>query len=232
MYLLHITNRNYSSWSLRPWLLLAELGIRFEERLHPLLPGGSAAAFRAFSPTGRVPCLVDGDLTVWDSLAITEYLAERHDGIWPQGAATRAWARCAAAEMHSGFGALREQCSMSCGVRVQLHAMTPALRADLERLGELWSEGLGRWGGPWLAGAEFCAVDAFFAPVAFRIQTYGLALPDDAAAYARRLLELPGMRRWYAAALQETWREPEHEVYVTRWGDITADLRSAGPAPG
>jgi glutathione S-transferase len=134
--------------------------------------------------------------------------------------------------MHSGFGALREQCSMSCGIRVQLHAVTPALRADLERLGQLWRDGLGRWGGPWLAGAEFCAVDAFFAPVAFRIQTYGLALPEDAAAYARRLLELPGMRHWYAAALQETWRDPEHEADVPRWGVITADLRSAGPAPG
>lgn len=232
MYLLHIANKNYSSWSLRPWLLLQELGIAFDERLHTFRPGGNAAAFRVFSPTGRVPCLVDGTTTVWDSLAITEYLAERHAGVWPAAPGARAWARCAAAEMHAGFGALREQCSMSCGIRVQLHAVTPALRADLERLGELWSDGLARWGGPWLAGAEFCAVDAFFAPVAFRIQTYGLVLPDNAAAYARRLLQLPGMRRWYEAALQEPWRDPEHEADVPRWGVITADLRRAGPAPG
>lgn len=232
MYVLHIANRNYSSWSLRPWLLLEELGIPFEERLHRFQPGGSAEAFRRFSPTGRVPCLVDGALTVWDSLAITEYLAERHTGVWPEDAAARAWARCAAAEMHSGFGALREQCSMNCGIRARLHAVTPALHADLARLEQLWSDGLGRWDGPWLAGPAFSAVDAFFAPVAFRIQTYGLGLPEDAAAYASRLLELPGMRRWYAAALKEPWRDAEHEADVPRWGVITADLRRAAPAPG
>ena len=232
MYVLHIANRNYSSWSLRPWLLMQELGIAFDERLHTFQPGGNAATFRAFSPTGRVPCLVDGATTVWDSLAITEYLAERHGGVWPAAAAARAWARCGAAEMHSGFGALREQCSMNCGIRVQLRAVTAALRADLERLGALWRDGLARWGGPWLAGADFSAVDAFFAPVAFRIQTYGLGLPEDAAAYASRLLELPGMRRWYAAALEEPWRDAEHEADVPRWGVITADLRRAAPAPG
>lgn len=232
MYTLHIANRNYSSWSLRPWLLLVELGIPFDERLHPFEPGGSAAAFRAFSPSGRVPCLVDGATTVWDSMAITEYVAERHPGVWPAQAGARAWARSAAAEMHSGFGALREQCSMSCGIRARLHAITPALGNDLQRLSELWRDGMSRHGGPWLAGTEFSAVDAFFAPVAFRIQTYGLVLADDAMAYAGRLRELSGMRRWYAAALQEPWRDAEHEADVPRWGVVTADLRCAAPAPG
>src|SRR5579863_6709733 len=110
MYTLHITNKNYSSWSLRPWVLMRECGIAFDERLTPLDDAAGNVAFRRFSPTGKVPCLVDGDITVWDSLAITEYLAERHSGIWPRDPRARAWARSAAAEMHSGFTALRSTC--------------------------------------------------------------------------------------------------------------------------
>jgi glutathione S-transferase len=176
MYTLHVANKNYSSWSLRPWVLLSELGIPFEERLSPFLPGSGSswADFRAFSPTGRVPCLHDGDEVVWDSLAIAEYLAERHAGVWPPDARARAWARCAAAEMHAGFATLRNDCTMNCGVRVRLHGVSASLQKDLARLGELWNEGLQRFGGPFLAGRSFGAVDAFYAPVAFRIQTYGL----------------------------------------------------------
>jgi glutathione S-transferase len=226
MYVLHITHKNYSSWSLRPWVLLSELGIPFEERLSPLVPGANWAAFRAFSPTGRVPCLHDGDTVVWESLAIVEYLAERHPGVWPTDAAARAWARCAATEMHGSFGALRTHCPMSCGLRIRLSDNPPAaLRADIARLDELWSEGLVRFGGPFLAGAAFTAVDAFFAPVAFRIQTYGLALSSAAAAYAQRLCALPSMRRWYADALQETVRDPEHEDETQQSGSLLEDLR-------
>ena len=232
MYVLHIGNRNYSSWSLRPWLLLRQLAIPFDERLHTFVQGGSATVFRAFSPSGRVPCLVDGTTTVWDSLAITEYLAERHAGVWPAQGAARAWARSAAAEMHSGFGALREQCTMNCGIRVSLRAVTPALQADLARLTELWRDGLRRFGGPWLAGDAFSAVDAFYAPVAFRIQTYSLPLDGDCLAYAHRLRELAPMRDWYAAALEEPWLDPEHEAEVALWGTVTADLRRAAPARG
>ena len=229
MYELYIANKNYSSWSLRPWMLLSELGIPFHERMMSFAPGtgSSWSAFRAFSPSGKVPCLRDGDTIVWDSLAITEYLAERHPGVWPVDPMARAWARCAAAEMHSGFGVLRTHCSMSCGLRVRLaDDLLQALRADIARIDELWGEGLARFGGPFLAGSALGAVDAFFAPVAFRIQTYQLAMGEKAAAYAQRLLELPAMQHWYADALRETWRDQEHEDEVKQSGIVVADLRA------
>jgi len=225
MYRLYVGNKNYSSWSLRPWLLMRELGIPFDEQL-VVFDERNFERFRKFSPTGRVPCLVDGDVTVWDSLAITEYLAERHPGVWPSDAKARAWARCAAAEMHSGFGALRGDCSMNCGVRVRLKELSAALKKDLTRLDELWSEGLRCFGGSFLAGAKFTAVDAFFGPVAFRVQTYDLPLSDAARAYVARLLDLPAMRDWYAAALAETWRDPSHDQELTRVGTIVEDLRA------
>ncbi|WP_158880652.1 glutathione S-transferase family protein [Rhodanobacter sp. L36] len=228
MYTLHIANKNYSSWSLRPWVLLSELGIPFEERLAPFLPGSGSSwtAFRAFSPTGRVPCLhADGEV-VWDSLAIAEYLAENHAGVWPSNAHARAWARSASAEMHSGFGALRNECPMNCGLRVRLHQVSASLKKDIERLAELWNEGLRRFGGPFLAGKTFGAVDAFYAPVAFRVRTFGLQLDGDAAGYARRLCDLPSMQRWLADALAERWRDPEHEDEIRSLGEIVEDLRA------
>lgn len=226
MYELYIANKNYSSWSLRPWVLMRELGIAFEERLFPFAPGSNLERFRAFSPTGKVPCLHDGATVVWDSLAIAEYLAERHAGVWPSDARARAWARSAAAEMHSGFAALRQRASMSCGQRVRLRELPADLGADLARLDALWGEGLARFGGPFLAGPAFGAVDAFYAPVAFRVQTYGLPLAAPAAAYAARLLALPAMRDWYAAALAEPWRDEAHEAEVAAAGTILQDLRN------
>lgn len=228
MYTLIIANKNYSSWSLRPWSLMRTLGIDFEELLIPFgqqPPGGSIAER---SPSGKVPCLVDGDVTVWDSLAIIEYLAERHAGVWPADAAARAWARCAAAEMHSGFFAIRGQCGMNCGLRLRLKAMTSPLQADLDRLFALWRDGQARFGGPWLAGAEFTAVDAMFAPVAFRAQTYDWPMTEDAERYAVRLLALPALQDWYAAALAETWRDAAHEKEVRQYGVVLDDLRDPG----
>jgi glutathione S-transferase len=225
MYQLYIANKNYSSWSLRPWVLLRELGIAFEEQQ---LAFGDAAAwqrYRQICPSGKVPCLLDSQTPVWDSLAIVEYLAERHKGVWPEHGAARAWARCAAAEMHSGFATLREQCSMSCGVRIRLHERSPALEQDLARLSALWVEGLQRFGGPFLASAHFSAADAFYAPVAFRIQSYGLCLPEPADAYARRLLALPSMQAWYTEALREPMRDPAHERDIARFGELQQDLR-------
>jgi len=226
MYELFIGNKNYSSWSLRPWVLLRARAIPFVEHVRPFARGSNFDAFRAFSPSGKVPCLRDGDTVVWDSLGISEFLAERHPGLWPANAAARTWARCAAAEMHSGFATLRNVCTMNVGLRVRLHAQPPALVADIGRIDELWSEGLARFGGPFLAGADFTVVDAFYCPVAYRVRTYGLQLSAGAAAYAQRLLELPAMREWETAALAEPWREVDHEAEALQVGVVTADHRA------
>jgi glutathione S-transferase len=229
MYTLHIGNRNYSSWSLRPWVLMAARGIAFRERVHVFGPGFKAKSSGG-SPTGKVPCLHDGERVVWDSLAIAEYLAERHPGVWPAGEDARAWARCVAAEMHSGFTALRNECSMNCGIRVRLRAPSPALQRDIERIGEIWTEGPRRFGGPFLAGAEFSAADAFYCPVAFRVQGYGLKLPAGASEYCERLLDVPAMRQWYEAALREPWRDEAHERETAEAGEVIEDLRVPVPA--
>ena len=225
MYTLYIANKNYSSWSLRPWVLMKTLGIPFEERLQVFQEGSNWEPFRQFSPVGLVPCLHDGSTVVWDSLGIAEYLAERHPGVWPADSAARAFARCAAAEMHAGFAVLRNICTMNCGLRIRLKEISPALQRNLDRVGELWNEGLQRFGGPFLAGPSFTAVDAFYAPVAFRVQTYDLKLGGEGSSYASRLLELPAMRSWYEAALKETWREQAHEAEARDVGTVLEDLR-------
>lgn len=222
MYDLYIGNRNYSSWSLRPWVLLKELAIPFRER--QVIFG--ADRFTDFSPTGKVPCLVDGTQTVWDSLAITEYVAERHAGVWPADSAARAWARSAAAEMHSGYSALRDVCTMNCGIRVKLESVSTALQRDLSRLEDLWADGIARFGGPFLAGSRFSAADAFYAPVAFRIQTYEPPMAVAARRYAAQLLALPSMQEWYRIALTETERDEPHEAEARAVGEWTADLRA------
>jgi glutathione S-transferase len=225
MFTLHIANKNYSSWSLRPWLVLSAFNIPFEEKIHPFPENGVWDLYRTFSPSGKVPCLQDGDLVIWDSLAITEYLAEQYPQIWPNDKTARAWARCTAAEMHSGFQALRNNCGMSCGVRIQLQQISPALQKDISRIDELWHQGLKKFGGPFLAGENFSAVDAFFAPVVFRAQTYQLPMSISANSYMETILALPAMRAWYEAALLETWREPAHEQEVLAAGTVLADLR-------
>ena len=226
MYDLYIANKNYSSWSVRPWVLMRELKIGFQEHLVPFGEEASWQSFRKISPSGRVPCLLDGDTVVWDSLAIVEYVAERHVGVWPTDVRARAWARSAAAEMHSGFGELRSRCSMSCGERIRLIEFPAPLERDVARLAELWKDGLRRFGGPFLAGGSFSAVDAFYAPVAFRVQTYGLKLDTPAAAYADRLLATRALRDWYADALKETLRDRPHEEDVASLGTVLEDLRA------
>ncbi|MDC3956499.1 glutathione S-transferase family protein [Polyangium jinanense] len=227
MYTLYIANKNYSSWSLRPWILLLEAGIPFEERLLRFGDEAAWAPFRAMTPAGKVPTLLDGERVVWDSLAIAEYLAERHPSVWPRDEAARAWARSAAAEMHAGFGVLREKCSMNIGIRVRLHETPPALSRDVARISALWTEGLERFGGPFLAGDTFTAVDAFFAPVVFRWQTYGLHFGEAAAAYATRMLERPSMRRWYDEGIAETFRDLSHDEECRAAGVWTADFRAS-----
>jgi glutathione S-transferase len=224
MYTLHIANKNYSSWSLRPWVLMKTLGIDFTEALHRF-DDKVAVEFRKFSPAGKVPCLVDAATTVWDSLAITEYLAERHSGVWPTDASARAWARCAAAEMHSGFGALRGQHGMNVGVRVEVLSRSSELLADIARVEALWTEGITRFGGPYLAGAKFSAVDAFFAPVVYRFRTYGVKTTGAAATYLSHMLKHPAMQQWETEALAEDFRDPPHDEEIATVGKITADLR-------
>jgi glutathione S-transferase len=226
MYDLYIANKNYSSWSLRPWVLMRELKIGFREHLVPFAQESKWQEYRKIAPSGKVPCLLDGTMVVWDSLAIAEYLAERHPTVWPAQAEARAWARSAAAEMHSGFGELRNRCSMSCGQRVRLNEFPAGLEREVARLGTLWSDGLRRFGGPFLAGPAFTAVDAFYAPVAFRIQTYGLTLNTAAAAYTERLLGTAGMREWYGDALKETLRDLPHEEEIAKMGKVLEDLRA------
>jgi glutathione S-transferase len=224
-YTLITANRNYSSWSLRPWLLMKALGIAFEERFEPFAKPDNYEDFRAFSPSGQVPVLIDGDRTIWDSFGIVLYLAERHPGVWPKDEAARAWAICATAEMHGGFGALRNDCTMNVGVRVAPNPPSPALARQIARLGELWAEGLSRFGGPWLAGKDFSAVDAFYAPVAFRVRTYGLDVGAAGAAWVARILDHPAMLDWEKVALTESWREAAHEAELAAAGTITADFR-------
>jgi glutathione S-transferase len=229
-YTLITANRNYSSWSLRPWLLMRALGIAFEDRIEPFAAAANYAAFRSFSPTGQVPALVDtadGDArTIWDSLGITLYLADRHPGVWPADEAARAFAQCAVAEMHSGFATLRSDCTMNVGVRVEPHMPSPALGRDIARLRELWEQGLDRFGGPFLAGTHVSAIDAFYAPVAFRVRTYGLDVWPLAQGWVDHMLAHPAMQEWEAQALAETWREDAHEAEVGAAGRIVADYRA------
>ncbi len=224
-YTLITANRNYSSWSLRPWVLMKALGIGFADRIEPFTKSSNYDDFRAFSPTGQVPVLLDGERTVWDSLGIVLYLAERHDDVWPDDEAARAFAQCAAAEMHGGFSALRNDCTMNVGVRVAPHPPSAALARDIARIREIFETGLRDFGGPWLAGPRFTAMDAFFAPVAFRVRTYG---PDVGAgqAWVDHVLHHPAMRQWEAEALAESWREAGHEAELAAAGTITADYRS------
>lgn len=222
MYDLYIANKNYSSWSLRPWVLMRTLGIAFDEKL---VPFGEGVAFSSFSPTGKVPCLVDDGVTIWETLSIAEYLAERHQGVWASDKQARAWSRSAASEMHAGFSSLRNLYPMSVGIRVKPKGGDAGLAADIKRIDALWSEGLTKFGGPYLAGQKFTAVDAFFCPVAFRFQTYGADLSPAAKAYCDRLLTLPAMREWYEAGLKEIWRDAAHEQEISGIGALTDDLR-------
>ncbi len=207
-YTLVTANRNYSSWSLRPWLLMRALDIPFADRIEQFGAPENYAAFRAFSPTGRVPVLIDGERTVWDSLGIVLYLAERHEGVWPRDEAARAWAMSAVAEMHGGFSALRNERTMNVGVRVAAIPGSAALTRDVARIVELWAEGLSRFSGPWLAGPAFTAADAFYAPVAYRVRTYGIDVGAAGQAWVERLLDHPAAREWEAAALAEAGEKP------------------------
>jgi len=205
--LLVIGNKNYSSWSLRPWLAMKVLGIAFEEKRIALYTGASKDEILRYSPAGKVPILQDGKTVVWDSLAILEYLAERHP-LWPQDASERAKARAIAAEMHSGFAELREHMSMNIRKRYPGKGRTPEVMKEIERIQEIW----GAARGPFLFGS-FGAADAMYAPVALRFRTYEVELAPAARRYADALLALPAMREWIAAAEREAEAIPALDLY-------------------
>lgn len=202
-----IGTKRWSTWSLRPWLALRKTGVAFTETEVELRRGDATKADLApYSPSGLVPVLRDGELTIWDSLAICEYLAERFPdaGLWPADAAARAQARAAAAQMHSGFAALRSECPMALDEAPRAKDLSPQTQEDVRKLVRLWSDMLDRFGGPYLAGAWSIA-DAFYTPVATRLRTYGVALADYgdegvAAAYVGRLLADPDFLVWEASA--------------------------------
>lgn len=226
MYRLITANRNYSSWSLRPWVLMKTLGIPFEDEFVTFAGLDNHDEFRRFTPNGMVPALIDGDRTVWDSMGIALYLGDRHPAVWPADEAAKAWAQCVACEMHSGFSTLRNDCTMNVGVRVRPKPESPALKRDIARIAEIFEEGLSRFGGPWLAGAEFTAADAFFAPVVFRIRTYGLQVGPLGSGWVQRMLDLPAMREWEQAAVAEPYREQGHEAELAKAGSIIEDHRA------
>jgi len=209
-----IGNKNYSSWSLRPWLLLKHLRLPFSEVLIALDTPSTREDIEKHSPSGRVPVLHHGDITVWDSLAICEYLAETTGKGWPAAAAARAVARAVSAEMHSGFTNLRTLWPMNARARNRHTAMTAALEADIERVDEIWNDCRSRFGaaGPWLFG-EYSIADAMYAPVVLRFNTYGAGSISPAARwYMASVLEDAPLQEWLAAAKQETWTNPSSEV--------------------
>ena len=209
-----IGNKNYSSWSMRPWVLLKQAQIPFEEvvvRFDAFTPESSfKKTVNTLTPTGKVPVLIDGDLVVWDTLAIAEYLAEQYPDqhLWPRDKAARARARSICAEMHSGFTALRSHCPMNIEARLPetgalIWRDQPGVRADVARLVAMWSELLKLHGGPLLFG-DFSIADAYFAPICMRLGTYGLPLPPTIADYVERVQALPGVKAWMDGALAET----------------------------
>lgn len=199
-----IGNFALSSWSMRPWVLMRALGMDFTHEVVRLDRPETRAQIKQHSPSGLVLCLVmpDGQ-AVWDSLAIAEYVAEHHEGVWPEDPAMRAHARCASAEMHAGFSSLRTVWPMDLTAEGAGLVCGPAVRRDLDRVCVLWSEALGMSGGPFLYG-EFCAADAMFAPVVTRERTYGpAAMPDDCRTYADRVWSHPAVRAWRDHAAEE-----------------------------
>lgn len=212
---LHIANKLYSSWSLRPWLLMTALGIPFKETVIAMYQDDTKARMLAVSPTAKMPCLVDGDVTVWESLAIIEYLAERFPGkgVWPKDVKARAHARAISNEMHAGFQGLRNACPMNLGKRfAQRSDLGPDVAANVARLGQVWLEAKTRFGGSgrFLYG-DFSAADAMFAPVVTRLDTYQIPVDPRVRAYMDAILSHPAFIAWREAAMAEPWTVPHYE---------------------
>lgn len=210
-----VANKNYSSWSMRPWLVLKHFGIAFDERPVWLAQPDTRQQILRYSPTGKVPCLIDGDITVWDSLAICEYLAERHPALplWPTDPAARAHARSICAEMHSGFGELRTHMWMNIRAHWPGVGGTAAVLADVRRIEAIWEDCLARYDGPFLFG-EFTIADAFYAPVVMRFATYEPALSPLAQAYAQRIQAVAAVQSWVTAGRAETQTIAHYDIHA------------------
>jgi glutathione S-transferase len=206
--ILVIGNKNYSSWSLRPWIALKVLELPFDEIRIPLYGPGAREQILKYSPAGKVPVLIDGATTVWDSLAILEYLAERNPKLWPSTAADRARARSLSAEMHSGFPNLRNHMSMNVRKRYPGKGRTAEVLSEIERVKAIWAEAKK----PFLFGA-FSAADAMYAPVVLRFRTYEVDLPAASRAYHEAMLALPAMQEWIEAAEREPESIPQFDLY-------------------
>lgn len=212
-----IGNKNYSSWSFRPWIAMKALGIPFEEILVPFgTPIGNPdfkERLAAYTPTGLVPVLIDGDIHVWETLAIMEYLAEKFSDkrLWPADAKARAEARALSSEMHAGFGALRNECPMNIRRPVRERPLPPAAQANVARIDAMWNGCRARHGGPFLFG-KFGAVDAMYAPVVARLNTYGIKVGRETLGYMEAMMALPAWAEWRAASIAESWIVPEDEA--------------------
>ncbi|CCE05428.1 putative glutathione S-transferase (GST) [Bradyrhizobium sp. STM 3843] len=213
-----IGNKNYSSWSMRPWLAMRGCNIAFEEIFVPIYTDDKADKDRllSFSPAGKVPILIDGDITVWDSLAIIEHLAERFPdaGLWPQGIAERAHARAISAEMHSGFVPLRSACGMNLHRPVRAIPLSDEVRANVARIEQIWSDCRAQYGarGPYLFGA-FSAADAMYAPVVHRFRTYAIDVTPQTRAYMDTMMAMPAFAEWTRDGLAET-------LLIARFEDV------------
>lgn len=207
-----IGNKNYSSWSLRGWLAVKASGLPFEEVVIPLRRDDTKTRILAFSPSGKVPCLIEHGLAIWDSLAIAEYLAEVMPSLWPQDASARALARSVSAEMHSGFQALRSQMPMNIRGRYPEHPVSPEVAQDIQRIEAIWSDCRNHFssGGRYLFGA-YSIADMMFAPVCLRFETYGVKLAGLAGDYLHAMLAHPDLLEWKAAALAETDHIADYE---------------------
>ena len=209
-----IGNKNYSSWSMRPWVAMTAFGIPFQEVRVLLDQQDTATKIAEYSACGRVPVLLAGEITIWDSLAICEYLAEQFPDkhLWPQDVAARAMARCVCAEMHSGFTGLRTDMSMNIKATLPGRGRTAAAQADIGRISEIWEECLSRFGHHQFLFGEFSIADAYFAPVVMRFRTYGVSLAPALNAYCERVQAHPAVARWIAEALAETETAPKHDA--------------------
>jgi glutathione S-transferase len=209
-----IGNKNYSSWSLRPWILMKHLGLEFQELLIPLYQPGAREALDKHCPGGKVPVLHQGGVCIWESLAICEHVAELAGRGWPKALEARAMARSICAEMHAGFFELRNAWPMNSRARDRRVPMTPRVQADVERVEKIWSECRSRFGasgGPWLFG-EYSVADAMFAPVVLRFNTYGEGFSDNTRAYMTTVIEDPPMQEWMQAGEKEPWKLASSDV--------------------